>query len=400
MIKSLRYRSDYRLISVMANWAAVRKAVDLANDVATSLAPFIAGPRPSNPVTGAYHDYTRWLCDSWANVPEWARGLAEGAASWAEMEMSIGTACAPYLGAGAPSPVPPFAGGQCPGIAYTVLITGMNAASPPAEVTLHIDPGVTGPVSCSVEQAEFFPGSSVQTWWVTINGTRTNTAFVANCSSGPSCVPGQPQISVTRNDGLPDDCGNPRPKRPTKSPSCPPDPGDPPGGGDPPTWGPGGPVFHPGPIESPYDEPDIPVPPIDPYDPTGGGEDDPYYGPGNPKPGEPGDPGGSEDTGEGGDAEGTAPDGSELSSLKIEFASVPSEARRYVGDYYRAPCYVLMGDNAGLDLDFSGSLMRDGQLVLAERPRLNKWKVIANPGFNVRVTPYYRKIEDARARKK
>jgi hypothetical protein len=50
-----------------------------------------------------------------------------------------------------------------------------------------------------------------------------------------------------------------------------------------------------------------------------------------------------------------------------------------------------MGDDAGLDHDPAGAMLRDGQLVLAEREGLTKYRVAANPGYNLTVTPYWRK---------
>jgi hypothetical protein len=52
-----------------------------------------------------------------------------------------------------------------------------------------------------------------------------------------------------------------------------------------------------------------------------------------------------------------------------------------------------MGDEDGLDHDPAGAMLRSGQFVLAERNYLTKWKVTANDGYNLSVTPYYKDAE-------
>jgi hypothetical protein len=142
------------------------------------------------------------------------------------------------------------------------------------------------------------------------------------------------------------------------------------------------------------------VPPID--GPITGGEpvgigDQPENSPGGPGTAPPGPPGGTAgtpgDTGSGGEEEGEAPEDEELVGLRIVILSSPANAPQYSDGLFRAVCFVFMGNENGLDLDPAGSVLRSGQMVLAERPRLTKWLVAANIGFNLRITPYYRNIE-------
>lgn len=194
--------------------------------------------------------------------------------------------------------------------------------------------------------------------------------------------------NVQRTDGLPDDCGNP----PTdiKDPVPPPTPG---------------PVREPF-VRSPDINIDIGVEvnpdltidvdfgtgpiTIDPFadEPEGGGD-----GGGGAPPGDVGEPGTPEDTGQGGGADGEAPEGTVLTGLRINFVEPPVGANEYAPGVYRAVCYIYMGTAEGLDHDPAGAMLRDGQFVFAEKDNLTRWAVSANLGFSLRVTPYYRPVE-------
>ena len=386
----------------MVSWQLMRRVLDLADKTAETLGPFIEGDRPDDPILGPYHDYTRWVCDSYANIPAWATGVVgTGAASWLGLERSIGQTCRPYLGAGAPTTDPPFTGGQCP-VQYQANYTSTRIRISDGSTTtqtnytsLFFGPsGLTplGPVQTAMTRYEwsgnvhFYIDFDNGRWYANLFGSRDRTLGTYEYQVS--------NVVLYRLDGLPDNCGDPPVDGPTKSPFAPTDPGpNPPGGGQPPTWTPRGPVFHPGPIKSPFNEPDSPVPPIDPWNPRGGGPDDPFYGPGHPKPGDPGEPGTPEETTDGGDAEGEVPDGHELVSLLIEVTHSPYGARKYCGVYYRAVCWVFMGNEEGMDMDYAGSMMGESQLVLAETSGLTHWRVRANLGYRVRVTPFSREVE-------
>lgn len=128
---------------------------------------------------------------------------------------------------------------------------------------------------------------------------------------------------------------------------------------------------------------------IDPFgdEPTG------EPGGGGPAPGDDGEPGDGETAGPAGDAEGEAPPGSVLVGLQMNMTFIPTEARTYSEGVYRGAAYIYMGGEAGLDQDFAGSLLRDGQFVYAEKDNLTRWRVRANNEFVFNVVPYYRSVE-------
>lgn len=360
---------------------AIKKILDVNEDVAEELGPFIAAPRPSDPIDGAYHDYLRWVCDSYAQVPGWARTATQTAGvQWLSIDATIGNTCRQYLDDGMPTATPPFSGGQCP-VGYLVNLS--NSGSGPASMQAFANGPISGTI---VDGPNQFGGYT----WSLVGPSGPIVTFKVTADPGEKWA----VASVARVDGQPDNCGNPRPKAPIPSPTRPADPGpSPPGGGQPPVFGPRGtPIFRPGPIKSPYDEPDVPFPPHDPYYPEDGDDDHPYYGPELPKPGDPGDPGAPRDTGEGGDTEGEAPPDAELVGLRIDLRKIPAWAKEYAPGVFRGACYVYMGTAAGLDQDYAGSMIESGQFVFAERAGLTKWRVSANPGYNVRVTPYYREV--------
>jgi hypothetical protein len=101
-----------------------------------------------------------------------------------------------------------------------------------------------------------------------------------------------------------------------------------------------------------------------------------------------------ETTGAGGESEGEAPEGSVISGLQIEILSQPVTASKFTPDVYRAVCYIYMGVPDNLALHFDGSLMTDNQFVLPQKDNLTNWKVVANSGYNLRVTPFYYEIEE------
>jgi hypothetical protein len=383
-------------VAQSASGRILRRTFELVDDVAEDLGPFIAGPRPSNPALGAYHDYTRWVCDSYSNVPAWAQtASAVAGVGWIGVDMSIGEICRPYLGNdGMPRAVPVVPGGQCDGVCYVVTIVADNSPNGYQFRT-------RGPIG-GVRFVPLSGGGRVEVLSrsVPIPGSAPSCNaldVLAWRSTGLGGSGGtNPRVTATaRTDGLPDNCGNVRPTAPTRGPSPRPNPGpNPPGGGQPPVLDPRGRwIFRPGPIRSPYNEPDTPCPPIDPYRPGRGDDDDPFYGPENPEPGDPGSPGLPSPTGEGGDAEGTAPADTELSGLRVDVLEVPPNANQYATGVYRGVFYAYMGNEAGLDQDYAGSMVTDGQFILAERSGLTRWRVSANPGYNVRVTPYYREVD-------
>jgi hypothetical protein len=82
-----------------------------------------------------------------------------------------------------------------------------------------------------------------------------------------------------------------------------------------------------------------------------------------------------------------------LWGVKVAITTAPPNANQFAPGIYRGVCYVYMGDANGLDSDPAGATMTSGQMVLAERDYLTKWRVVANAGYNLSVTPYYKDSE-------
>jgi hypothetical protein len=82
-----------------------------------------------------------------------------------------------------------------------------------------------------------------------------------------------------------------------------------------------------------------------------------------------------------------------LWGLRIDIDTVPLGAKLYAPGVYRGVAYIYMGDDDGLDHDPAGAMLTDGQFVLAERDYLTKWRVAANDGYNLTVTPYYKPMQ-------
>lgn len=312
----------------------------------------------------------------------------------------IENACRPYLDDIAPDQGAtisvPFEGGQCES-RYRFLLR--------AE-------GVSGVPSSEVQSLGWYRGP-ITGFSTTVSGDRTLGFVTAN--SGPvqfaSNVP-QPQGIQSRQvfdvatvdrgvftgeivdsvAGEPDDCGNPPPvvrqPRPVGDPNPPPfrfnpDPDiDVDIGVD---VGPDGDIIF-----------DIGTGPVsvDPFPdgPGGGGPD----GGGNDPVGGPGSPGGGGDTGPGGDEEGAAEAGEELVGVLVEILDAPQGANRFFSNselVYRGPYYVAMGYPGRLGLDMSGGTAETLQFFHAQQRGLTDYRVRANVGFNLRVTPYYRDLQ-------
>lgn len=302
-------------------------------------------------------------------------------------------ACRPYLdsiGYGtAPTILSPVIGGQCPGVSYNVTIFRTSTSTgQPSNLVRNGDVGpielLTGANTVTTCNA---PKVRVPAYTYRAGGVN-RLAFGNTCSDFQS----NPSVVAVRSDGQPDTCG-----------SVPPDI-------QPPTGVPG-----PRPRFEPFSpSPDIRVDigveilpdatinvnfgtgdiNIDPFaDEPGGGTDPGVPGSGGPAPGDIGDPAAPLDTGDGGDAGGEAPEGSVIGALKVNILESPSRAREFRPGVFRAVCYAYLGTVDGLDLDPAGATLRDGQLILPEKENLTRWRVDANTGFSLRVTPYYREVE-------
>lgn len=369
----------------MANPAKVIKNLLGAEE---AIGEFIAGPDRDG-LPGAVQDGYRHRCREFANLPPWARALSGVAGG------SIGRICEPYLDGnmwdGPELAPPPFEGGQCPGVAYLVTFQLRRFIGGEWIYTNPNQTVATGPVSIGKASPDDVGGCEAQGLFVgnaaVLNGNGTVARVLAN-----NCVdilPGYIIGAVTRADGQPDTCGS-LPPTLVPGPNPPPDPGPLPG---------------PEPTDNPDPDNPIPIIPIPPYDdpvfgpvPITGPDDDfggggggggggfdygPIGSPGTPQPSSGDD-----------NASGEAPDGFELTGLKVDFQVIPPKANQFKEGVYRGVCYAYLGTVEGLDLDPAGATMRSGQFIFAERPRLTRWEVSANSGWSILVTPYYRPIEE------
>lgn len=336
--------------------------------VEASIADFIANG-PSVGIAGAARDSYRKRCDQFANLPAWARVLGGASAG------TFGRICQPYwasIGKDGPVNTPPFVGGQC---TFSYQIRGNDGTG-----AFFIPGTITGPL-VEVSQTLTIPiGSGVAgTGQFRILARNASGAVISDLVNtfNPSGFAPQP-VPV---GGVPDTCGNPPPAlRPGTNPPTNP-----------------GPTPGPEPIDNPTGSP-FPVIPIEPYDDPIGGPtpiEPPPGPPAAPSPTpDPGIPSPPVDTGMGGDAEEEAPPGEVLVSILVDILESPPGIGSFAPGVFRAVCYVYMGTSEGLDLDPAGSYMRSSQMVYAETEFLTRWRVEANSGFSLRVTPFYReKVE-------
>ena len=323
-------------------------------------------------------------------------------------------ACRPYLddtnppGGDGAGIAQQFPGGQCQGVLYDIFGTveiRQSSLFECSEFTQIDNPGNFalaagfGPISGISEvitnQNLQFGRDRRQSYTFTANGNpgflplggAQVRPFYSLC--GPSYrITG---ISVVRRDGLADNCGSIPPDvrqpRPIADPTPPPF------------------RFNPG----PFVDVDVDVNvnndgsitvnvgtgPIT-VDPFGGGGGGDSGGGGNDPVGGPGTSGGSGDTGAGGTEEGSADEGEELVGVLVQILAAPQDANRFFNNselVYRGPYYVAMGYPGRLGLDMSGGTAEALQFFHAQQRGLTDYRVRANVGFNLRVTPYYRELE-------
>lgn len=321
----------------------------------------------------------RQVCDDWSRYPEWVQGLPSTAAR------QTSDVCKPYLeslGSGDPQlSSPMFTGGQCPGVLYRVVVSGVrvfkNGFQSPYSSTLT---NRTGPILFVGRQDTATQARVV----VTASPPSGTTIVVTESLSSIASI--SINTTVTRMDNAPDTCGNP-PSPIVPNPNPRPDPRT-------------DPLYEPPDVTNP-ERPIIPLPDI--TDPFGrlvelpGVLLDPWWSPsnvgaggtdGNPNPGEPGV---SVDTGQGDVAEGEAPEGQRLTGVEVEVLSAPMNARRVqnvVDPPYIGACYVRMGYEGLLSLDPAGQLLGSGDFFVAP-PDSTHWQVQATLGYNLRITPHY-----------
>ena len=374
--------------------AGAKDVLQQAAAVATgNQGDYIANGQPESIYGKIQQATARQYCRRYADDP----GALPGAVG-----VVVENICRPYLGAigygTAPEIRVPFDGGQCDEI-YLVTLRGTQGngvVGGPFTRRVH---GPIGGARFANEDGTF----RGQLFCRAINNNANNCGPIVPAElawrgvglSGQGFNGGTLEIlNIVPCDGT-DQCGSPPPE------ILPP--------GPPPTPGPRRERYNPGPdidididIEINPDgsfDVDFGIGPVtvDPFpEPSPGDEPG---GPTGPPPGDVGAPGGPVETGpgspggEGGDAEGEAPPGSVLTGLRLEVLSVPDQRKRFTPEVLRGVCYVYMGVPGLLDHDPAGAMLTDDQFVFAEKENLTAWRVRANFGYNIRVTPYYREVE-------
>jgi hypothetical protein len=335
---------------------------------------FLAGSAPSNPWSAVQYNAGREACRRWA--------AGKGSGILPSREAFMRDTCTPFIESeygpvGDASADPPFPGGQC---TFAYQIRGNDGTG-----AFFIPGTINGPLT-EVSQTLTVPiGSGVAgtgTFRIRATNAAGGTIFNDVNTFNPSGF-GPVPIPV---GGGPDTCGDL--------------PGE---------WDPGAPVTGipgPAPIPPPPGMPwpfpgvDITVNPdgtigIDFGDDTPPETVDPGVEPScpvGPPPGG-GTPATPVETEPGVPAEDEAPPGEMLWGLKVNILETPENPNVYAPGVYRAVCYIYMGDDDGLDHDPAGAMMTDGQFVLAERDYLTKFRVAANIGYKLSVTPYYKPME-------
>lgn len=337
------------------------------------LSDAIANPSPSRPLREAVGVQGRKVCQVLSTVPQWAR-------STPGLLRDLSGVCAPYWdNEGISAPVvstPGFSGGQCSG-GYNVTLQTTNAPGSPIGGSFV----VTGPILSGRigQEPSGNPTNPIRVFaevTTAADGTQRNSGANTRSSDLPAI-----SLWLTRTNGQPDNCGDPPPTiEPGPSPA--PNPPDLP--------------VDERPFEDPVTGPQLPIPDLPSIPGLPGIPWRNPFAPGDPStgiPGDPGDPGDPVDTtGPGDPAEGDAEPGSELIALKLTLIETPPFSQPLQNDVFRSVAFVYMGTAAGLDQDPAGALVRDGQLVYAEKSGLTRWRVAANVGFRVRVTPFYQEV--------
>jgi len=345
---------------------------------------FIAGDGPDQPFANTVRALTQYNCRVWASSDK----------TNFSTRVNTGNAglCGPYLESIGENPedgsiAPPYTGGQC---STTYLVYGTLAGNDQSIGGL-TPRQMDGPISLISTQDVAVPGQPF--------GDSVNTLFTFSTASGDETVgvnwrssfPFPRSFRIERVDSEPDDCGS-VPATDIEPPS---------------TVTPVTPIPPRitvnlpglGPVNVTVDLDDDGDPTFC-VDETGtcfsidiGGPDAVPGGGGGPAPGDQGTGGTPSDTGSGGEAEGEAPPGEVLVGLLFDLLAAPAIANTYAPGVYRGAAYIYMGGSEGLDQDYAGSMLSDGQFVFAEKDNLTKWRVAANLGYSWRVTPFYREAE-------
>lgn len=342
------------------------------------LADTIANPPAGRPLKQAIGNSGRLYCDFVGSQP------GQAILPWSGQGLVAPLLCKPYWdsqGYDAPVSDVPFTGGQCAQVIYSLSGKRINSdGTVNSNWSWACDNSARGPIAL---YRDVFP-------------TQINMGFTYYWSdglqykaqqwtAGPDSTAKITIDTVTRCDGLPDNCGNPPGGSLIPGPNPPPTPTFPPGEG-PGTEPDGQPFFFVPPIDNPIGGDPIDVPPQPDPDPDPPGDDTPT------NPGGAGDP---EDTGAGGESSGCAPEGSELTGVFVEIVEFPENAARFQNNQrqpFRGAGYIAMGWPDLLGVDISGGVINLEQFFHAQQRGITCWRVTANTGFDLRCTPYYREL--------
>lgn len=373
----------------------LNRAIDDYNNVAFDTGEFFKGPAPA----------AAPLLPQWAAGRSLCRAYARGGVGVNPViDQTVGSVCAPFLEDIDEAPIPgsaaaPFSGGQCAGTTYAVsgsiTTNGVfcSDGSPVGSATTDnlgsFVNNLVGPVTRL--SVEFIPGGECRgapTGWgvraIDQGGARSQF-FQVNPTNGIRNFTSASIGPILTPISGPDNCGDPPPEYTAPRPR------------------PGLDPFQPtAPI--PGTDDDLPINidfnpdgtidiNVDGWDPTvtiGGGGDG---GSSGPPPGDQGNPGDGATAGEE-PAEGEAPPGSVLVGLLISSLIAPEYAQEIRAGVFRGAGFIRMGGDVGLDLDPAGATLSQGQFIYAEKDNLTRWRVNANVGYQLGVTPYYREVEE------
>lgn len=355
-------------------------------DYTTDFPGFIADPSPATGPFGVAKAVAQQSCR------RWARG--EGIPSLPGFDALYGGICEPYLDSIGENPGdgvlgPPFQGGQCP-VQYTV--SGTYRVYDNAQCAIRPDPinfsaGVLGPIkrffydngggpapTCNQSPGRVFR----------VEGATNTIGLASSPAGGLVRITG---VNIVRTAGGADNCGNPPPEY--DPPNIP--PGLPPlapitvnipGIGDVKvdvTFGPNGEIQ----ISLPDLGINVELPnPL--FDGEDGGEDGPI------PPGFQGEPAEPIDVGPGDAADETSE--SNLVGVLVQTIQTPPRANRLFNEtesYTKGAYFVYFGGDGGLSQNPEAAISRQDQFYYAPEG-CNRFRVIPNAGFTLRVTPYYK----------
>lgn len=348
---------------------------------------FIAGANPDTALGQAVQDLSRYNCRVWAanDKSSYSPAVNQGNADL----------CGPYLDTLGEKPSPgtvglPFTGGQCAGVSYTINWTDENFFSDCSTLVGNpIVGGFVGPIG-----QVFYTGvPECPEAWGTASFVQTG-AGVVQLGGNPGGV--RTTInSVTRDDLGIDNCGNPAP---VTSPPATVTPVTP----IPPDITINLPGY--GPIDitltlNPDGEPVVCIPELDicvtVEPPPDGGGDGGDGGGGEPvAPGDQGEPGSPIDVGSGDAADETDPDRN-LVGVLVQTISTPPRTNRLFNDaesYTKGAYFVYFGGDGGLAINPEAAITIQDQFYYAPKGS-NRFRVVPNVGFTLRVTPFYERTD-------